>query len=92
MSSNNSIDEEQFLVSKSVMTSYVVSSMVYEYVMAQNIGKNPKGEKFLTQIEELARKTISIFGIPQIENDMKQINEHFMKKIIDAFDNGTLQK
>lgn len=90
--SSNPIEEEKFLISKSVMTNYVVSAMAFEYVVAQNINKNPKGIEFLEGIEKLAKETVTILGIPLNEDDLKQLNQHFVKKIIQAFETGVLKK
>ena len=80
------------MISKSVFKQYVVSAMAYEYVMAQNISKNQKGVEFLNGIEKLASETVTTFGIPFNEDDMKQLNQHFVTKIIDAFEKGILKK
>lgn len=90
MSDNSSI-EEQFRISKSSMSQYVVSGLVFEYVLAQNEKKNPKGYKFLLGIEQLAKETVNTFGLPNNVQDLDQMNQDFMNKVISAIRSGLLE-
>ena len=91
MSDGNSI-EKQFRISKSSMSQYVVSGLVFEYILAQNKNKNPKGYKFLIQIEELAKETVDTFGLPNNLHDIEQMNQDFWNKVISAIRCGNIEK
>lgn len=90
MSDNSSI-EEQYQIAKSSMTSYVASSLCFEYVLAQNKNKNEKGFKFLLQLEEIARETINVFGLPTTAEDIEQLNRDFTQRIISSIRCGLLE-
>lgn len=73
------------------MKSYVISALCFEYIIAQNKNKNPKGEKFLLQLEQLAKETVNTFGLPNNAEDLDQLNDDFVKKIISAIRCGILE-
>lgn len=91
MSSNNNL-EENFTVAKSSLVSFLVATLSFEYILAQNNNKNPKGYEFLMKIQEFARETVLTFGFPIAEDDILQMFDDFSRKVVLAIQDGSLPK